>query len=223
MATLGEMITRWRRQLDDGSTPYGWDPEELVEYANRVVEDFARECWLIEDASSSITTLTTAADQPSYSISEKILRIDRAKISSQNHPLVTATRQEFDARWLGWETAESATPRYLIFQGVGEGTVRLMPTPDDIYTINMVVYRLPLTDLSASTLDGVPEIPSRYHRLLDDGVYALAYGKHDEDTEVQKLALRYKKDHERNMENVRRREIQRNHMDEMAQPNLAFT
>ena len=92
--------------------------------------------------------------------------------------------------------------------GVGTNKVMLYPPPDAVTTVNLSVYRLPLADLDWDTdQDNSPEIPERYHDEIDEGVYWLAYKKHDADTDDKQRSLEHRSEFQAGLERVMRGQV----------------
>lgn len=187
MATLAELMTRWRDDLDDEvDGPYLWSNERLTALCNRIVKILCDEADLIQDIiTPSICEITTVVGQATYSVSDLITRIYRAKLSTQTKRLgIMDHISDLDGRYSDWENAGNGDPMLLVEDGVGTNKILLYPPPDTVETLSLSVYRHPLVPLDWDTdQDNSPEIPEKYHDEIDDGVYWLAYKKHDADTE----------------------------------------
>lgn len=189
MATLADLVARWRLFLDDSVETYLWSNAELTAYANAIIDELCLEIPLIEDSTTAaICQVAVTTPTATYSIDPRIVFVQRAKLGSQTQPLPTRTVAWMDANIADWENATAADPIYLIAQGLGTNTVRLYPPPDANDTLYLTVTRKPLSDLSWSTPTAAPEIPTRLHALLDNGVYFMAYNKQDADTYSPKKA-----------------------------------
>lgn len=192
MSTTAIHLARWRSFLNDTVAPYSWSDAELVEYGNRVVEELCTECFLIEDRSTvddgtnPVCQITLVQDQIYYDVSDKVIAIIKAKVSSQTAPMALKDLEWMEDNMGDWEGQDSGIPRVVMIHGVGTSKVAVYPAADsDIAgdTVNMTVYRLPITEMSSALTTGSPEIPQKFQRYMDNGVYMYAYRKHDEDTE----------------------------------------
>jgi hypothetical protein len=225
--TLAIMLARWREKLDDVTGPagsYGWEDSELTEYANRIIEELCRECWLILDTTTaSIVTVPITASTPTLALSERIIHVKRAKLSSQMYPLFIHSVNHMDSNYLNWEDADAGTPSILIDEGLGDGVGHIYPPSDTSDTLNLHVYRLPITELNASTTTGTPEIAEKWVRFIDNGVYREAYAKHDEDTESMNLHTKFASKFENDKDNIKREILQTFSKDETVAPHLAFS
>lgn len=193
MSTLTQLLSRWRSFLNDTVVPYSWSDAELTEYANRVIEEFCTEGFAIEDRTTvddgtdPVCQITLVQDQAYYDVSDKIVAFHKAKVSNQSAPMAIKDLEWMEENMGDWESQESGIPRILITHGVGENVVGIYPAPDADTageTIDLVVYRLPITELDSTDPDNSsPEIKQKFQRYIDNGVYMFAYRKHDEDTE----------------------------------------
>lgn len=139
---------------------------------------------------SAVTRLYLVPDQAVYDINEKILGIVRIKPSEGSQPLIKKTVIEMDQSYPSWEDADSGTPLYYI-PDRDEGKITIYPAPETADTAYLTVYRLPLVDLSISSLSTIPEINSLYHADLIPGILKYCFEKNDEETFRPNLALKF--------------------------------
>lgn len=191
--TLSMLLTRWRNYLDDTVQPYAWSNVELVDYANNVVDVLCRESWANFDTQTAqCCSYTLSADTQEYSLDPSVLRVTRARLDGQALPLTIKSDADMHKTNPNWDVqTQTSTPTFMITPGLGPSRFAVYPTPDDTYTLNLAVYRLPIAILSASDLGGTPDIPEQHVRFMDHGVYARAYGKNDHDTDMQKKAEKH--------------------------------
>lgn len=140
---------------------------------------------------SSTTTMTAAAtDLPDLcrdvlavgqrfiTQNEKILRITRFKPSAQARPITLTTKEIMDARYSDWETCANGTVSHGIPDYDMHETI-VYPPSDAVELIEQDVIRLPLSDMSVTNLEGLPEIDAKYHTAMVERMMALAYMKRD--------------------------------------------
>ncbi len=145
-------------------------------------------------------------DTHSYSINESIIRINRAKLSSQDAPLDIIRNNSLDYmdyNHSGWESETSNTPSILLINGVGTNKVRLYPTPDTDDILYLSIYRYPISSLVSTATTTSPEIPSKYHNKLFNRVCWRAYMKQDSDAFDQRQADRFFALSEKDIEEVK--------------------
>lgn len=211
---LLEIRTNIRGSLDDdvGATESQqlWKDTELNGYASEAVDVFSRELPLIIDSSTAadgdgdnLCQITTVAGTQDYALSSKVVSIRRAKISGESTPLIEADvdiMDKNDSLWDDLTASSRQTPkRWLLDKETDK--ITLVRCPDDIYTVNLTVQRLPLVDLSAD--EDIPEISKGYHRLLLSYILFKAYSKRDVETYSERKASGYKKDHLDDLEKAR--------------------
>lgn len=212
--TLLEIRTDIRGSLDDdvGATESQqlWTDAELNGYTNEAVEVFCRELPLIIDSSTAadgdaiaLCQITTVDGTQDYALSPKVVAIRRAKVSGELRPLVETEMDLLDKNDSYWDDVSAnyrKTPLYYLL-GKETDKLTLIRCPDDIYTVNLTVQRLPLVDLSA---DGdVPEINNSYHRLLLSYIRHKAYMKRDVETFSERKAAIEKAQHVDDLEDAR--------------------
>ena len=211
---LLEIRTDIRGNLDDdvGATESEllWKDAELNGYINEAVEVFCRELPLIIDSSTStdgdsiaLCQITTADGTQDYALSPKVVAIRRAKVSGELRPLVETEMDLLDKNDSYWDDVSEnyrQTPLYYLL-GRETDKLTLIRCPDDIYTVNLTVQRLPLVDLAAD--DDVPEINSSYHKLLFSYIRYRAYMKRDVETFSERKAGLEKAQHIDDLEKAR--------------------
>lgn len=188
--TLLEIRTVIRGKLDDdiGATASQqvWSEGELTEYINDAVEVFCRELPLLIDSSTvqdaasvPLCLITTVDGTQDYALSDRVVDVERVKISGEPRPLDKGDVDLMDSIDPSWDdvSAEARqTPRrYLLDRETDK--ISFVRCPDDVYTVNLTVWRLPLVPLVADS--SVPEIGSRFHRLLYSYILHLAYMNRD--------------------------------------------
>lgn len=98
------------------------------------------------------------------------------------HELSKSGKIEMDTRIPGWRAHDSGVP-YLYLLDHNTGYFTVYPKPDKSYVVKLSVYRYPLSDMTTTTMSGqTPEISSRYHNIVIDGICSLAYLKSGENT-----------------------------------------
>lgn len=190
MATLAALVSRWRSRLDDTAEPYLFSNQELTDYGNTAINEVCREIPAIEDGTTAATCqIAVVVGSEILSLSDRVVWIRRAKLSSQTKPLTLVPQEFMDSAYNDWEDADNGSPQYLIIDGVGTNKVRLYPPSDAVDTLNLTVTRLPLADMVYATDSASsPEVPAKYHDMLENGVMAIAYLKQDADTYDAKKA-----------------------------------
>lgn len=185
---LAELREHMLRDVSDqvaGASDYLWSDNALIRYINEGQIRFARQTKCIRDAvTPSVCQFTTVDSQEFYTLDPHVVSIlsirmtgDTADLARAGHADLDTYRQPdtyfFDPGQLSqmppgkpvaWTTDEG------IFQETGASyraiQLRLYPMPIVPYAGivgNMRVARLPLTVLSLSAPDVVPEVPEEHH------------------------------------------------------------
>lgn len=92
-----------------------------------------------------------------------------------------------------WRTATANEPtRFMLDYNTGYITV--YPKPDDIYLLRLTVFRYPITAMSATSMSAqTPEIDSKYHDVIINGICGQAWLKSGDNTFDLKKADAYLK------------------------------
>lgn len=181
--TCEELYTRFRIEVDDqdASDPL-WSEAEVYSYMDLAQKEFAR----ITDCFNGTDTADITADDPMVAISDRFTKIRSAKLASTGRPLrvfnyLDMEGQQFEDYGLqslssNWETIVG-TPTAIVLDMVqNEGRLVGIPTVND--TLNLVVYRLPLTDIEDDTSTIELQV-YEYQLMLLDWMKHLAYSKQD--------------------------------------------
>ena len=185
MSTLATIVARVTRKLRDEGTPGLWTNEDLTENLNTIIDRLAIDVPMIRDASTTaIVQYAVTAGEPNVTISPRILRINVARLESDSgRELPRFTKDYLETYYPLWRTAANGNPLGYLPNEMGENIVRIYPPPDANDTLYLEVHRLPAADLVWATDQATePGIPSKYHRLLDDGIMELCYVVPDTDT-----------------------------------------
>ncbi|MBF0459309.1 MAG: hypothetical protein HQK99_15575 [Nitrospirae bacterium] len=201
--TLTEILATTRTMLDDTAKPYLWPDEELVVCLNDRLNAMCAETLCITDSiTPQICHITLTKGTASYALDSRVIAIKRAVLQSTGTPLFKTTQDSL-LRWYGlWQNFEG-TPAYYMLD-VQSGYITLHPAPAGSDTLNLIVYRFPLNEMSTSVPYAEPEIPRRYNRTLINGILALAYEKSGSDTLQQGSAKTYRELWQKGLDECRR-------------------
>lgn len=184
--TLGELITAFRRDVNDKNTPYLWSDEEATEYANDAVFQACRRGKLITDSTSatccSVTITAPAYDAPLH---DSIIYLTDVLLPDGT-PLRKLSRRYMDRAVPGWRAQVAERPEAWI-PDFSSRRMRPYPAPSSEVTLDLTVVRGPLVQMEDLVNDS-PELPSRYHASLVHWMRHRAYTRPDSDTKNEKLA-----------------------------------
>ena len=178
--TLRDLINLTRARLDDSTLPYLWSDLELTQIINDRINELCEKVGMLkDDYTSSICTIPIISGTQLYSLDPRIVKILSVKIGSTYKQLNPQTRAFLNTTHVGWE-AFTGSPKYFILDVPNR--LRLYPIPTANDTLYMYVVRYPLVPLSLVSDTLSPEIDSKYHMRLIDGILASAYTKQDSET-----------------------------------------
>jgi AraC-like DNA-binding protein len=176
--TPKQIVDEFRDLAHDNATPPHWSTTSLLRYLNEARMQAARRARLLEDASTAeVCKLAVKAGKDIYDIDSRVLYIRRVKLATKERPLPKLSTQDADAFQPGWESNTSGD--VVAWMPWGLHKLRLVdkPTADD--TINMIVVREPLEDVTLTSDEEAMEIERRYHYGLVDWMMARAYMERD--------------------------------------------
>ncbi len=182
--TVQQILAEARRRLDDTTAPYLWSDAELVGHLDKKINFACEKGRLIIDSSTAAIcriALHAADVVPDYPLSDRIIEILSAKIFGQPFPLTKRLKSWMDLYYPLWRSNTAGTPLYYILDYT-EGYITLDRKVSADANLDMTVLRLPVNPVTTETPNAVPEINSRFHIYLVDGIMAEAYLKEDTQT-----------------------------------------
>lgn len=147
------LIAICRRRIDDTVEPYLISDEEFTQFANTAQREVCERGHELFDETSAVTSVAVTAGEPTYTVSDAIIVIERAQVVGEPLRMTKILREDLDINRYNWGST-SGTPTHFYQFG---NTIRLYPTPDVDYTLHMSVYRYPLDDLESTSDE--PELP----------------------------------------------------------------
>lgn len=201
--TLSELLGHLRvAVLSDDASPYLWQDAELVRYLNLAQDEFARRTHCFVDDSEAFTTFDTVDGQVSYDLDPRIIFVKELGLSLDNGNGDLSYRELPDrtSHQLRYSFSKGM-PRAYNLQ-VATKTVRFYPTPDDAYTVRMLVARKPLSAMSQA--DDTPEIDEDFHINLCNYAAKMALMNLDPDGTNPKSAALFNAAWEVNIRDAKR-------------------
>lgn len=199
--TLDDLVDVFRARMRDTAEPPLWTRAEVVEFADDAENEAAERASLLRDTTTAaICEVDVVAGTAAYTLDDRILRVERAKLDLGTVPLSLSstaamdrgagvTPKDWRTQSLSWQSGgadagweqRTGTPALALIDREGAAwKLRLVPIPVVDDTMRLHVIRLPLEPLSVS--DGSPEIPARLHVRLVDWMVYRAYSKQDSET-----------------------------------------
>ena len=173
--TLAELLEGTRYILDDRVEPYQWPTALLTRYLNDATDIFARRTYCLLD---SEVALVTIAGRTRYELDPTVLTV---------LAIEDADGVALSPKWSTSKTSTSTGAPRSYTTRPGPRAVYLWPTPDDAYTLQMLVARRPLDPLASDSDE--PEIPEEYHLGLCDYAAYRAWTLADPDNQNLKAGL----------------------------------
>ena len=170
------LLDHWRTQVFDTREPYLWTDTEIFAWMNEAQQMFCRLTQGISDSrTESVCAVPVVSGEATASVSNKIRRFRKASLAStgewldivniDDQPKLDATQGRVTTMVIGLEP----------------GLVRWVHVPKENDTVNLLLVRLPLADISTTGQD--LEIESIHHLALCDWITFRAYSKHDTETQ----------------------------------------
>lgn len=215
---LSELLSELRdNMLNDRGTSTGdndklWSDDTLVRYINEAQRRFARKGLVIRDGTTAeIVNVTLQTDVDEYVLHPSVLAVISARLNSEvrdlaraGHVVLNGTPRSTD----NWDLSLATTivPGKPVAFSTDEQldedddgtmsvvTLRVFPKPSSDYNntvLKLRVVRLPLDELTTSSMSAVPEIPLDHHLEMLCWAAHLALRIADEDAGNQPLADKY--------------------------------
>jgi len=170
--TLGELISRFRREVKDTVKPYFCADEDIIAWLNEAEEEACRRAFLIVDSTSTASQLDIAAGDVGADLDPLVIFVRRATLQSTHRPLIPAVVRSMDEELPGWENAQASVPTRFV-PDWQTGYLRLYPPSRSADTIKLTVVRLPVRPMVEE--DDEPEIRRQFHAYLLDWAKHRAY------------------------------------------------
>lgn len=190
--TIAQLITQARERLDDKVEPYLWSDTELYLFLDLAQKRFVKKTDMLRTGTICTTiTVPIAEDYEFVTFDDSILRIRSASLESDSRTIRVINANEVEEYGIetdygvsltgAWRT-RTGTPEYLVCD-IDEGKGRVIPIPTADDTLQLVVDRLPIKDITVGGDPDALEIRDDDHRFgLIDWVAHLAYKKDDVET-----------------------------------------
>lgn len=198
-----ELLRAWRASVKDDVKPYLWSDEEAYLFMNDAYNMFVRLTGGIADFRSEYTEVEVVAHDAIAELHPSILRIMSATLRSRRRPLEILNGPDLGTirvqDYGGYTTLtdldrEGDVVAMVLGQARDRAQLINVPVEDDI--IDLVVYRLPVTEITGSGQEfaGVQGI---HHYHLAHWMSFRAYDKQDADTFDPRRAEYHKAEFER--------------------------
>lgn len=175
-----DLVDQYRSEMGDTEKPYLWSDQLIYGYAGDAQKQFCRWTNGISDARTpAVTQLAILPGTQWYETHPSILKVRTVQRADtgRNVALVNAERMsqfgvQFDGR---------TGPLKHLVMGLEAHALRAWPVPNETVTVEMSVFRLPLTAITDDG-DQVLEIDEQHHSHLLLWMKHLGYDKQDAET-----------------------------------------
>lgn len=173
--TTAEMLTEIREVLADELPTYGWSDVRLLAYLNEGQDKFCEQTGYFADR--SLISIPTVAGTAVYALDTRIIRTNEVFIGTRRL-----------TKGLGIQPDAEAPEPTLWQADTDSGMLTVWPTPTDVVTMKLHVWRYATAELS---LGHDPEIPRTCQRACVEWAAWKAYGHHDAELQDGKEAKQH--------------------------------
>lgn len=183
------LLARFRSDVTDEVAPYLWKDDEVYGYMDATYKRFVRDTGGVADASSAATIVPVVAATAYAVVSPTILKFRQAFLASTGEELKIINAQDASSIAIDDYGLSTGSPpsdklsgpvKYVVI-GEERNKVRWAQKPIVNDTVNLVVYRSPLTTINAAAQD-FPDADEQHHIYFLQGMKAMAYQKQDAET-----------------------------------------
>lgn len=170
----------FRSDMKDAVAPYLWSDTDVWSYIDDAQKMFCRLTDGISDASTaSVVDINVTAGDTWLNTHPSILKIRGATRTSDGRPVDILNYEDLAGRGIRFDGRK--TPVCSLIIGMEENKARLTAVAAMNDAIKLLVFRLPLNDITAATVAAAVtfEIPAEHHRALMTWAKHLAYQKQD--------------------------------------------
>ena len=170
---------------DNEATLLRWSNEELTQNINEAIRQVYRRILPVKDIAITVPVI---ASTHTYALNPLILQILGVKSPLTSLPL---SRLDIEDIWEvpQWDTVEGDPTHYI--PNYDTGTIRLYPIPTQSDTLDLMYYRLPLTELSWTKNTVSPELRNEFQIPMLNYALFLAYMKDEANTNDPQKATNF--------------------------------
>ena len=216
--TADDLANLFRLAIDDtdADDPL-WSDTELFSYMDASQKEFARRTDYFSDASTvAIVQIPFVTDDTIKALDPRIIKIRSAKLTTNKTKVQPVTYSQMENRItnpsdynspfefgsiLDWESS-NGIPRYIVTD-IETNAIRLAPIPVVADTLELIVYRLPLENITEDC-NALEITEEDLQRGMLFYMKYMAYLKNDIDTYDERLQQTALANHENFIENSKR-------------------
>lgn len=172
-----ELIDLYRKEMRDVEQPYLIDDAALYSYLDDAQKWFCRLTEGIEDSrSTEVARIAVVPGTEWYPTSRLILKVRDVHRTDTGRQVEVINAEKATKYGLVFD-GRTGPLKYLV-TGLEKNTLRVWPVPNETVTLELRVFRLPLTSITDSG-DQELEIDEQHHRHMLLWMKHLAYDNHD--------------------------------------------
>jgi len=192
---LDDMISKFRREMEDTVEPYLWSEDDIVDYLDQAQDEFCEKV----DALTSIVEITYSATDEYVDLPNYVTRVRYAELVDGTRVALFNAEEWREDRGLSddygvsihqssWQTDTNEKVSAVITD-LETDKLRLYPIPTADSSLKVHVYRRPVELLADAGEFEVKDKAQQRCILLK--ARALAYEKHDAETYNPRMAAEY--------------------------------
>lgn len=170
------IVNMFRVEMNDEAIPHFWTDERLYPYLDDAQKMFARETGGIPDSTSSISQLSFSIGDTSLELDARILKVRDAYRLSDGRKVDIINYEDMEQRGIRFDGRTGPVSALII--GMDETTCYPYPVPSVADTLQLVIDRLPMTDIVPDEPCSL-EIKPHHHMHLISWMKSLAYDNQD--------------------------------------------
>lgn len=173
------LLALFRSEMTDAEAPYLWADSDVFGYMDDAQKMHCRRTDGILDATNAdVTQIAVAPNTDWVTLHPTIRRIRSARRSTTGMPVEIINDDDMQTRrW--YFDGVTGTVKALVI-GAEQGKARVYPKSNETFTLQLNVFRMPLTGITAGSQNF--EIAEEHHRHLLLWMKHLAYLKQDAET-----------------------------------------
>jgi hypothetical protein len=184
-----ELLDLMRLEIADTAVPQLWSDAEIYGYLDDAQKMFCRNTEGISDGSTAAVVEVAVAPATDWvSLHPSILTVRTVARGDNGREVDLLSPEDMAKRGLLFDGLPGQIRRLVL--GIEENKARVHPVSSETVTLKLMVYRLPLVDITEDG-DQEFEISSQHHRHLLLWAKSLAYAKNDADTYDKNKSERY--------------------------------
>jgi len=135
-----ELLGVFREEVFDLAAPYLWSNALIYRYIDDAQKQFCRDTYGIADARNFL--ITTVAGTEWYDLDARVLKIRGATEQATGRDVAMVPAEKTASQYIRFDG--SVGPIKALVTGLEKNVLRAWPKPNQVQTINLSVFRLPV-------------------------------------------------------------------------------